>query len=87
MLALVRVLTDWREKAACRGLAQRVFFGMGPRTKARVVCSGCPVRLDCLEEALTQETMDLDTRYGIRGGLNPHERQTLMVETMALYRS
>jgi WhiB family transcriptional regulator, redox-sensing transcriptional regulator len=37
--------------------------------QARQICAGCPLRLECLDEALR-----LTVRYGIWGGMNWDER-------------
>lgn len=46
--------------------------------KARALCAGCPVRRECLEDAMDRE-MGLSgrSRYLVRGGLTPHERGRL----------
>lgn len=85
MFPLVGMLKGWRARAACRRVPQRVFYGSGPHAEARLICAECPVRLDCLEEALALEPMALCLRFGVRGGLGPGERQVLMEETLALY--
>jgi WhiB family redox-sensing transcriptional regulator len=41
---------------------------------AREVCAECPVRVDCLTEALARR----DIAYGVRGGLSPVERRQLL---------
>lgn len=38
-------------------------------SQAKGVCAGCPLRLECLDEALQTQV-----RYGIWGGLNWDER-------------
>jgi len=68
----------WTDKAACRGKSIELFFGLdgerGPEretreTKARAVCSGCPVRAECLDYAVCSPQ-----KYGTWGGLNEDER-------------
>lgn len=61
------------ERAACRDVDPETFFP-DPSDRhgvaaARAICKGCPVAAECLEESLA-----LDARYGIWGGLTPHER-------------
>jgi WhiB family redox-sensing transcriptional regulator len=70
-------VNDWTAAAACRGRDPRVWF---PRPHdrfaievARQVCAGCPVRADCLADAMAAP-FDL---VGIWGGLTEHERQSL----------
>ena len=69
----------WRERAACREIDPELFFPAaesGPaRTRqvaaAKAVCARCPVREQCLTEALAR------IPYGIAGGLTEHERRRL----------
>lgn len=76
---------SWTDKSACLRLPLDWFFPVGGTftKKARAVCAGCPVRLDCLECTLNEEADG--ERYGLRGGLLPSERAVLWTETMALY--
>lgn len=68
----------WSEQAACRDMPVDIFYP--PFTKgwhrpdpaelqAKKVCQGCPVRSQCLDEAIAMADPD-----GIRGGMNPRER-------------
>lgn len=68
----------WTERAACQDMAVNQFFAAdGERgshlqeryRKARQVCALCPVRAECLADAIKQ-----DDRYGVRGGMTPEER-------------
>ena len=65
---------SWTENAACRGMSQDVFYPEdGSRYPvARRVCADCPVRQQCLNEALEMETYH--ARYGMFGGMSPNER-------------
>lgn len=70
---------DWRTRAACLGVDPELFFPVaetGPVLDAQVatakaVCAHCPVRAQCLTEALTR------IPYGIAGGLTEDERRAL----------
>lgn len=67
---------SWRADAACRDAPPGLFFA-GPHendvaARAREVCASCPVRLECLEFALTH-----DERFGIWGGTSERERRRL----------
>lgn len=67
----------WWEKALCLGLDVNMFFpGSGVKAaKALAVCQMCPVRRDCLESALHEETTGgYGHRAGIRGGLLAYQR-------------
>ena len=75
--------THWTTKAACRGQDPEIFFPEiyyrddRPRwtvlvEQAREICARCPVRIDCLDDAMRRKE-----RHGIWGGLLPHEREHL----------
>ena len=74
-----RAQKRWRERAACRDVQPETFFPAaeaGPVRDAQVaaakaVCARCPVRAECLTEAL------LRIPHGIAGGLTEHERRRL----------
>ncbi len=67
----------WAEDAACRGQDLDLFFSEadGKVTEAKRICGRCPVREECLAEALRAED---GSRYGISGGLTPDERTELV---------
>jgi WhiB family transcriptional regulator, redox-sensing transcriptional regulator len=69
--ALVDAAPAWRRAALCRDMGTAVFFpARGESSKpALAVCGPCPVRADCLAEAIAEE---LD--HGIRGGLTARAR-------------
>lgn len=71
---------DWRTKALCKDWD---FKKRGdpwhPKSESQLaamegknLCGGCPVRFDCLIDAVTS-----DTKHGIRGGATPDERRRL----------
>jgi WhiB family redox-sensing transcriptional regulator len=70
----------WRAEAVCKGLPISWFFDPvetvlegGPNV--REICRLCPVKNECLEEALTYENQaDL---AGIWGGLDETERKQI----------
>jgi hypothetical protein len=70
---------EWRSRAACREIAGDVFFPTAERGRMRVrevavakaVCARCPVRAECLADALAR------IPYGIAGGLTAEERRAL----------
>jgi WhiB family redox-sensing transcriptional regulator len=67
----------WVASAACPSTDPEVFFPEkgGSTTEARKVCSGCPVRLQCLDAAMRDEQgKSHDSRHGVRGGLSPRAR-------------
>jgi WhiB family transcriptional regulator, redox-sensing transcriptional regulator len=67
----------WRSAAACLSADPDLFFPIsakGPGEKqvarAKIICSGCIVRQQCLEFALAHDQL-----YGIWGGTTPEDRQ------------
>lgn len=71
---------DWQEQAACRGADRELFFASdderGNATKqreaeAKAVCAGCPVKAQCLQDALKGGL------EGIWGGTNDAERRSI----------
>jgi hypothetical protein len=76
---------DWTQYAACVGLTDLFFpsenedrngrqYGRSLYHNARPVCMACPVRVHCLERALTEGDVD----YGMFGGMSPGERRALV---------
>lgn len=70
--------TSWLERASCRGLPTRMFFperwaNDSVHEVAKSICSRCPVRDECLELALLENKAE-DDRWGVFGGMTPHER-------------
>lgn len=65
---------SWQDDALCAQTDPEAFFpekGGSPRN-ARLVCSRCPVREQCLEDALAR-----DERFGIWGGKSERERRAI----------
>jgi len=73
----------WQWRAACRGEDSSLFFAPAhPEGKeeretrerrAKAICSGCPVRMECLEYALR-----IHEHHGIWGGLTELERRRVL---------
>lgn len=65
---------DWRDRAACRDIESDVFFPEkgANATAARLICSGCGVRAECLAYALSA-----NERHGMWGGLTDRQRRPL----------
>jgi WhiB family transcriptional regulator, redox-sensing transcriptional regulator len=71
----------WQRSARCRVDAGRDFYPpfAGERKhdrkarelRAKAVCESCPVRVECLDHAVTS-----GERYGVWGGLTSDERLT-----------
>jgi WhiB family transcriptional regulator, redox-sensing transcriptional regulator len=65
---------DWPMRAACRGGAPDALFTSGAsQHRAKSVCRGCPVRTECLADAL-----DNRVEFGVWGGLTERERRALL---------
>ncbi|EGX60135.1 hypothetical protein SZN_09441 [Streptomyces zinciresistens K42] len=63
----------WHELTACSTAVNRpLFLVKSPGAEARAVCQSCPVRAECLHDALVQ-----DTPNGLWGGLTHAERRAL----------
>jgi WhiB family redox-sensing transcriptional regulator len=63
----------WLDDAACRDIEIDIFFpGNGERAQpALEICGRCPVRAECLAEAMDDPTLD----HGIRGGMTSAARK------------
>ncbi|HET6286393.1 WhiB family transcriptional regulator [Amycolatopsis sp. QT-25] len=66
--------SSWRIKASCRDTDPDGLFVRGAeQNRAKAVCLGCPVRTECLAEAL-----DGRINFGIWGGMTERERRALL---------
>ena len=65
---------SWQERALCAETDPEAFFPEkgGSTREAKKICTGCEVRTECLEYALSN-----DERFGIWGGLSERERRRL----------
>jgi WhiB family transcriptional regulator, redox-sensing transcriptional regulator len=71
---------DWIEDAACTSVDGELFFSDDASIKAEAlrVCRGCPVRTQCLADALDAEgSQPYSRRSGIFGGRTVAERVRL----------
>jgi WhiB family transcriptional regulator, redox-sensing transcriptional regulator len=65
---------DWRSSASCRESDPDGLFVRGAeQNRAKLVCMGCPVRTECLAEAL-----DNRISFGVWGGMTERERRALL---------
>lgn len=64
---------SWVELARCRGAEDDLFPEGKQQKRAAAICMGCPVRTECLIEAL-----DNKLEWGIWGGLTERERRALL---------
>ena len=63
----------WTLHAKCRNMADALFPEGKDQKKVRGICMSCPVRLECLAEAL-----DNRVEWGIWGGMTERERRQLL---------
>lgn len=64
----------WAVRAACLGRdADDLFVRGAAQRAAREICFTCPVRLECLADAL-----DAHVPFGVWGGLTERERRALL---------
>ena len=64
---------DWTVHAKCRGMEDALFPEAADQKRARLICNGCPVRCECLAEAL-----DNRIEWGVWGGMTERERRSLL---------
>ncbi|MFJ1869933.1 WhiB family transcriptional regulator [Streptomyces chartreusis] len=76
MTTVARDAADWRLRAACRGQDTDLWFiDQGHYDDAKPICASCPVRAECLYDALAIERPH--HRYGLWGGLTGLQRAEL----------
>jgi WhiB family redox-sensing transcriptional regulator len=73
---------EWMSKAKCVGIDPNIFDGLQKSkyspidySEAIAVCSTCPVRLFCLEDAIMH-----DETACVRGGMTPDEYQEMKAD-------
>lgn len=68
------MIADWANRAACRASDPDSLFVQGAaQNRAKTVCMGCPVRTECLADAL-----DHRVEFGVWGGMTERERRALL---------
>ena len=68
------LVSDWTATAACRNSDPDDLFVQGAaQNRAKAVCQGCPVRIECLADAL-----DNRVEFGVWGGMTERERRALL---------
>jgi WhiB family redox-sensing transcriptional regulator len=69
---------DWRTRAACLGLWEEMHPDNDEHeiAHAKSICAPCPVRVDCLWDAIRTG----DMQHGIRAGLRASERRAVAKE-------
>jgi WhiB family redox-sensing transcriptional regulator len=65
---------DWSRQARCNEARPDELFVRGAaQNRAKQMCAGCPVRTECLAEAL-----DNQVEWGVWGGMTERERRALL---------
>jgi WhiB family redox-sensing transcriptional regulator len=65
---------DWTSSAACNSADPDELFVTGAaQNRAKALCMGCPVRTECLADAL-----DNRVEFGVWGGMTERERRALL---------
>jgi WhiB family redox-sensing transcriptional regulator len=65
---------EWTSSALCNtGDPDELFARGAAQNLAKVVCRACPVRMECLADAL-----DNRVEYGVWGGMTERERRALL---------
>ncbi len=65
---------EWRAWAVCRTAdPDELFVDGAAQNRAKALCAGCPVRLECLAHAL-----DRKIEHGVWGGMTERERRALL---------
>jgi WhiB family redox-sensing transcriptional regulator len=68
------MIADWPSQAACRtGDPDALFVQGAEQNVAKRICRGCPVRYECLADAL-----DNRIEFGVWGGMTERERRALL---------
>jgi WhiB family transcriptional regulator, redox-sensing transcriptional regulator len=67
-------ITDWTAHAMCKGTDPDELFVHGAaQNRAKLICRSCPVRTECLADAL-----DNRIEFGVWGGMTERERRALL---------
>lgn len=65
---------EWASRGACTtGDPDALFVQGAAQHRAKIVCSGCEVRTECLAEAL-----DSQVEFGVWGGMTERERRAIL---------
>ena len=81
--------TEWQHRGLCRATDSDIFFPPAHfehkpereirEAKAKAVCAGCPVRLECLTWALS-----VREPHGVWGGASEGERKQMLLGKRAV---
>lgn len=75
---------SWAAEASCKGMDPELFYPdcrleQALTRKAKLVCAGCPVNVECLAYSFDQGEFD----YGVFGGVTPRQRRLFATATLA----
>jgi len=70
-------VSGWRDRALCAEVGGDFWFpeAGAPAHIAKAICNRCPVKQECLFDALFEEN---ELWHGIRGGATPKERREML---------
>ena len=75
----------WMRGAKCRPYPTWLFYEEDDEdaiNECSLICARCPVRRQCLAQALIEEKkLPAEERFGYRGGMTPAERATVTPTT------
>lgn len=74
---------DWKTRSVCRNSDMTDDFfstATAARKRARALCVGCPVIVECLNNQ--RQSDDTIYRWGVGGGLDPDQRRALELEEL-----
>lgn len=69
------MIADWSNYAACKDDPDALFVEGAKQNAAKQICRSCPVRYECLADAL-----DNHLELGVLGGMTERERRILLSE-------
>jgi WhiB family redox-sensing transcriptional regulator len=65
---------DWASQAQCKqNRPDELFVKGAAQNRAKMMCAGCPVKTECLAEAL-----DNQIEWGVWGGMTERERRAIL---------
>jgi WhiB family transcriptional regulator, redox-sensing transcriptional regulator len=68
-----RLTSAQASQAACRDSGEALFVQGEAQNRAKRICTACPIRTECLADAL-----DSRTEFGVWGGMTERERRALL---------
>jgi WhiB family redox-sensing transcriptional regulator len=76
--------TEWQQRGLCRAVDSEIFFPPthfehkpereAREAKAKAICGGCPVRIECLTWAL-----EVREPHGVWGGASEGDRKQMLL--------